>query len=282
MPIPPLRDRLIACLGPAGTYTEDAAIALAGPDARRMLCPSLDDAFRAAESGIADHAVVAVENSNEGSVGRTLDLLATSPLKVRAECSLDIRHQLLTREGTLQGVEWVRGHAQALAQCQQWLCANAPHLKHEAVSSNAEAARLASLDATSAAIASRRAAIEFRLGTVCDGIQDDAVNRTRFLLLGAEDAPWSPQSKTSLILSISNRAGSLYRALEPFEKHGVSMSRLESRPCKRGVWEYLFYIDLVGHRLDEPVAAALRLLDERGTVKLLGSYPSSADPSPES
>lgn len=262
----------VACLGPAGTYSEDATIIYFGKDAPRLLCASLDEAFAAVESGAAQHAVVAVENTNEGAVPRTLDLLATTPLKIKGELSLPIRHHLLSLSGNLDGVTCVRAHAQALAQCHGWLTANAPHLKREAVLSNAEAARMAASDPSAAAIAGARSAAEYGLEVVFSAVQDDALNQTRFLVLSEEDAPPAPNSKTSIIMSVKNEPGALYKGVEPFYHHGVSMSRFESRPSKRGIWEYNFYIDLVGHRLDAGVAAALAQLQERAKVKVLGSY----------
>lgn len=267
----------VACLGPVGTYSEDAAIAYFGPTARRNLFSSLDEIFEAVETGAVHHAVAAVENTNEGSVTRTLDLLAASSAKVCGELSLDIRHNLLTQSGRLESITCVRAHAQALAQCHGWLTARAPHLKREAVLSNAEAARLAATDPTAAAIAGARTASEYGLQVAYAAIQDDALNRTRFLILGPQDAPHSPKSKTSLIISVKNEPGALYKAVEPFYQHGVSMSRFESRPSKRGVWEYLFYIDLVGHRSEPAVASALAALAERAQVKMLGSYPASKE-----
>ena len=266
----------VACLGPVGTYSEDAAIRYFGAASRRLLVPSLDAVFGAVESAQSRNGVVAVENTTEGSVPRTLDLLATTDLKVCGELTLAIHHALMSSAAGLGEIRCVRAHAQALAQCHEWLCLNVPHARREAVLSNAEGARMASRDPTSAAIASARSAAQYSVPVMFPDIQDIAINQTRFLILGRHDEAWTENAKTSLIISVENEPGTLYKALEPFYRHGVSMSRLESRPSRRGVWEYNFYIDLVGHRSDRPIAAALEELGRIATVRMLGSYAASA------
>ncbi|WP_081430478.1 prephenate dehydratase [Polaromonas sp. JS666] len=267
---------LIACLGPVGTYSEDAAILYFGSSSKRLLLPSLDAIFEACESGLASHSVVAVENSTEGAVPRTLDLLYKTELQICGELSLLLRHDLLTQSGQLHGVTRVRAHAQALAQCHGWLSTNAPHLIREAVSSNAEGARLAAQDPTSAAIGGLRSAEEYGLLAAFHAVQDDPNNRTRFFVLSRKDNASEALGvgcKTSIIVSVPNEVGALFRVVEPFARHGVSMSRFESRPVKSGAWDYNFYIDIVGSRLEEKVANALAELQQQGAkVKLLGSY----------
>ena len=271
----------VACLGPVGTYSEDAAIAYFGAASQRLLLPSLDAVFSAVESGVCPHGIVAVENSTEGSVPRTLDLLATADLKVCGELTLPIHHALMSAAETLPDIRCVRAHAQALAQCNTWLSNHLPEARREAVLSNAEGARLASLDPTSAAIASARSANEYGVPVLFADVQDDTTNQTRFLVLGKEDRAWTVNAKTSLIVSVVNQPGTLYQALEPFYRHSVSMSRLESRPSRNAVWEYNFYIDLVGHRSDPAIASALDELGRIATVRLLGSFPASTvDASP--
>jgi chorismate mutase/prephenate dehydratase len=205
-----------------------------------------------------------------------MDLLLASPLRIVAEVSLPIHHSLLTRSGRIDGVQTICAHAQALAQCIGWLNRHHPTLERKAVSSNAEAARLAAADPTVAAIAGDLAVQRYQLQAVATHIQDDPANRTRFLVLVRQDTTPTGRDKTSLVLSVPNRAGAVYHMLAPLAKHGVSMARFESRPAKSGAWEYYFYVDIEGHERDAPVAAALDEL--RGLCafyKSLGSYPAA-------
>lgn len=264
----------VAFLGPAGTFSEQALRLHFGSSVDALACKSFDEIFRAAEAGSVDYGIVPVENSAEGAVNRNLDLLLTSPLKICGEVSLAIAHNLLTRSGTLDGVERVCAHPQALAQCIGWLDRNAPQLRREPVSSNAEGARIAAADPTAAGIASTLAAARWNVQIVARNIQDDPHNRTRFVVLGQADCARSGADQTSLILSVPDRAGAVYALIEPLARHGVSMKRFESRPARQGSWEYYFYIDLLGHREDAEVTAALTELREKAAFfKLAGSYP---------
>jgi chorismate mutase / prephenate dehydratase len=218
--------------------------------------------------------VVPVENSAEGAVSRTLDLLLSTSLLIGGELALPIHHNLMTASGKLDGVKRVCAHPQALAQCQRWLSANAPHLERQAVSSNAEAARMAVDDPTVAAIAGDRAATHYGLGVVFSLIQDDPHNRTRFVIIGRQPTDSSGHDQTSLIVSVKNEAGAVFKLLEPLATHGVSMTRFESRPARAGTWAYYFYIDIEGHRNDASVSAALEELERKAAFfKILGSYP---------
>ncbi len=264
----------VAYLGPAGSFSEQAALEQFGHSITKLPCASFDDVFRAVEAGQANVGMVPVENSTEGSVNRTLDLLLNSPLKVLGERSLGIQHCIMTQSGSLDGVTRVMAHPQALAQCQGWLTQHHPHLVRDAASSNAEAARLAAQDPTVAAIAGAVAAEAWGLKVVESGIQDDPHNRTRFLAVGTQDTLASGQDKTSLILAVPNRAGAVYEMLAPMAENGVSMSRLESRPARTGQWEYYFYVDLLGHQTEPAVQATLAALKQRSAFfKVLGSYP---------
>jgi len=198
----------VAYLGPQGSFSEEAGLAHFGHAITRVRCDSFDEVFRAVEAGQADAGMVPVENSTEGAVNRTLDLLLHSPLRVLGERSLRIHHNLLTKTGTLDGVTRVMAHPQALAQCQDWLTRNQPHLARETASSNAEAARIASLDPTVAAIAGEGAALAWGLQIVAGGIQDDAQNRTRFFAIGQVETLPSGNDKTSMILAVPNVPGS--------------------------------------------------------------------------
>ena len=268
----------IAFLGPAGTFSEEAALGYFGASIERVPCTSIDEVFRSTTAGAADFGVVPVENSTEGVVARSLDLFLHTPLFIIGETSLLVRHNLLRRETSLDGIQTVLAHPQALAQCSAWLGLHLPQAERRPVSSNAEGARLAALDASLAAIASTRAGSEYGLHVVAPAIQDDAHNRTRFAIvtLPAEHPAPRPSGHdcTSLVVSVPNRPGAVHDMLVPLKAHGVSMTRFESRPARSGQWEYYFYIDLEGHPEQPQVAAALRELRAVcAFFKILGAYP---------
>jgi len=271
----------VAVLGPAGTFCEQAALEFFGSSVELIHCANFDQVFQATAAGSAHYGVVGVENSTEGPVTRSLDLLLQTPAQIIGEVSLMVRHHLLRSSNSPEGIEAVVAHPQALAQCQEWLSKHLPQAQRQPVASNAEGARLAASNPSWAALASERAASIFGLHIVNHAIQDDAYNRTRFCIIALPDtipAP-SPSGKdcTSLIISVPNKPGAVHDLLVPLKKHGVSMTRFESRPARTGQWEYYFYIDLHGHAQDANVAAALNEL--RGLCayfKLLGSYPVSA------
>ena len=222
--------------------------------------------------------MVPVENSTEGVVSRSLDLLLASPLHIVGEVSLLVRHHLLRLIDSLDNIEAVYAHPQALAQCQTWLSTHLPDAERRAASSNAEGARLATTNPAWAGIASDRAAAQFALHTAAHGIQDDAFNRTRFVVVCLPQTlpapPASGNDRTSLVVSVANRPGAVHDILMPLKRHGVSMTRFESRPARSGQWEYFFYIDLQGHPSQDNVAAALGELQQLcAFYKVLGSYP---------
>lgn len=266
----------IAYLGPPGTYSHDAVNKHFGRFVAPSPCATIDEVFRAAESGQADYAVVPVENSTEGVVGRTLDLMFQTPLIICGEIRLRVRQNLLTNAAGLADVQRVYSHAQSLAQCVQWLASHLPAVQRVAVASNAEAARLAAGEPGAAAIAGENAAAIYGLAVLARNIEDEPNNTTRFWVLGRQDVPASGRDETSLVMSAPNRPGAVHALLEPFARHGVSMSRLESRPARTGLWEYLFYVDLEGHRTDARVASALAELRLNAPfLKILGSYPAA-------
>jgi len=269
----------VAYLGPAGTFSEQAAVQFFGSSIEHVPCVSFDEVFQAAAAGTAQFGVVPVENSTEGVVTRSLDLLLTSPLHIVGEISLLVRHHLLRKgEGSLQGIEAVLAHPQALAQCQGWLSKHLPNAERRAVSSNAEGARLAAGNPSWAAIASDRAGTEFGLHIAAHAIQDDAFNRTRFAVVCLPQTLAAPQASgkdcVSLVVSVPNRPGAVHDILVPLKQHGVSMTRFESRPARSGQWEYFFYIDVEGHPSQPHVAAALEDLRRLcAFYKVLGTYP---------
>jgi chorismate mutase/prephenate dehydratase len=252
----------VAYLGPAGTFSEEAALGFFGASIVRVPCASIDEVMHATTAGVADFGVVPVENSTEGVVARSLDLFLTTPLFIIGETSLVVRHNLLRRDNALDGIEAVCAHPQALAQCHHWLASHLPEAERRPVSSNAEGARLAGLDGRLAGIASVRAAGEYGLHVVAPAIQDDAHNRTRFAIVTHPQQHPSPKASghdcTSLVVSVTNRPGAVHDMLVPLKNHGVSMTRF----------------DVEGHPDEARVDAALREL--RGACaffKILGTYP---------
>ncbi len=268
----------VAYLGPAGTFSELAALGFFGSSIVRVSCASIDEVFRTTSAGAADFGVVPVENSTEGVVARSLDLFLHTPLFIVGETSLFVRHNLLRKTDSLEGITAVAAHPQALAQCHAWLSHHLPHAERRPVSSNAEGARLASLDDSLAGIASERAGSEFGLHVVAPAIQDDANNRTRFAIVAHPQRHPAPRPSghdcTSLVVSVTNRPGAVHDMLVPLKVHGVSMTRFESRPARSGQWEYYFYIDIAGHPDQPQVDAALRELRAAcAFFKVLGTYP---------
>lgn len=266
----------VAFLGPAGTFSEQAMRQRFGDAVEGVPCASLDDVFRVTESGNVDFGVVPIENSTEGSVTRSQDLFLNTTLQIASEITVPVRHVLMSKTGNLADVKQVMAHPQALAQCTMWLQKNLQGVEVLPVSSNGEAARRASEDPSIGAIGSESAVVLYGLTAVAHAIQDDPMNRTRFLVVGNQRVARCGMDQTSLILGVPDRAGALHELIEPFSRHGVSMKRFESRPARRqGGWEYYFYIDLTGHREDENVQRALDELKSRAAFfKWLGSYPS--------
>ena len=269
----------VAYLGPAGTFSELAALGYFGASIVRVPCASIDEVVRTTPAGAADFGVVPVENSTEGVVARSLDLLLTTPLFLIGETSLFVRHNLLRTENSLAGIRAVCAHPQALAQCHGWLSYHLPDVERRPVASNAEGARLAAHDGALAAVASERAASEYGLRVVAPAIQDDPHNRTRFVIVTHPERHPAPKASghdcTSLVVSVNNRPGAVHDMLVPLKEHGVSMTRFESRPARSAdQWEYYFYIDLQGHPDEPKVAAAMTgLRAVCSFFKLLGSYP---------
>lgn len=267
----------VAYLGPAGTYSEAAARKHFGNAPAFSPLATIDDVFRAVETERVDYGIVPVENSTEGAVGLTLDLLLDSPARICGEVKLPIHHQLLSRASTTAALTHLYSHAQSIAQCHEWLNRNLPDVRRVAVSSNAEAARLAAEDNTACAIAGETAQALYGLNRLAENIEDDPNNTTRFLVISRHDASASGIDRTSLVCSSRNQPGAMYELLEPLARHEVGMSKLQSRPAAGGKWEYVFYIDLDGHVEEKRISDALQELRERACfVKVLGSYPKAA------
>lgn len=265
----------VAFLGPHGTFTEEAATKHFGHGATLSPLTTIGGVFREVESGGAHYGLVPVENSSEGVVSHTLDRFLGSELVIVGEVELRIRHALASQARGLEGVERVYSHQQGLSQCRAWLDTHMPYAQRLPVSSTAEAARLASLDAGAAAIASEAAAERYELPLLQLRIEDHHGNTTRFLVLGYRSPPRSGRDKTSMVVSSANRTGLLFQLLEPLARNGIDMTRIESRPARQqGVWEYVFFIDVQGHAEDERLGGALSEMRTRASLfRILGSYP---------
>ncbi len=267
----------VAFLGPAGTYSEQAVWQQFGQAINGVPCVSIDEVFRSVEAGTADFGVVPVENSTEGTVNRTLDLLLQTTLTISGEVALPVHHSLMTQSGSMEGIRRICAHSQALAQCQAWLNQHYPDIARQAVASNGEAARMVSEDAGVAAIAAEAAAKRYGIAIAHAHIQDDPHNRTRFFVIGSLQPGPCGRDQTSLVLSVPNKPGAVYELLAPLARHGVSMTRFESRPARTGRWDYYFYVDVEGHAQDSRVAQALdELQSQAAFFKVLGSYPHAA------
>lgn len=267
----------VSFLGPAGTYTQAAVIKHFGQAVKSMDVKTIADVFRVVEQGKAHFGVVPVENSTEGVITHTLDCFATSHLKVCGEVQLPISHQLLSNADGLTAVKKVYAHSQALAQCRNWLERYIPEAEIISANSNAEAAVIASENPQAAAIASDMAAKLYGINTLAAGIEDEKNNTTRFLIVGNHSFAASGDDKTSIMVSTPNKVGSLFDLLRPLYEHGVDMTRIESRPSRQTNWDYVFFIDLRGHKDDPAVSAALNELEAKSAFfKLIGSYPVGA------
>jgi chorismate mutase/prephenate dehydratase len=264
----------VAFLGPQSTFTHVAAMEQFGLSAQLVAQKSIPSVFEEVERGRAHYGVVPVENSTEGVVNHTLDMFIGSDLKVIAEILLEISHDLLSQTGKLEQVQKVVSHPQALAQCRHWLDENLPDTPQMDVASTAAAAQLAAEDESVAAVASHAAARQYGLQVAKAKIEDNSNNFTRFLVIGRKTPEASGRDKTSILFSVRDEPGILYRMLEPFSKRDINLVKIESRPMKQKAWEYIFFLDLVGHVEDPEISAAIEEL--RGHchfLKVLGSYP---------
>jgi chorismate mutase/prephenate dehydratase len=266
----------VGFLGPEGTFTQQAVFKQFGHSVRALPLTSIEEVFHEVEAGTADFGVVPIENSSEGTVNNTLDMFLTSPLGICGEVELRIHHNLMGRMTALGEVQRICAHPQALAQCRGWLAENFPGVEKVPVSSNAEGARRARDEEGTAAIGPTAAAELYGLNILVPEIEDRADNTTRFLVIGRKGSAPSGQDKTTLLVSgaHTDAPGALFRLLEPLAKHGISMTRIESRPSRRRKWDYVFFIDVEGHAASEPLATALgQLKGQASLCRVLGSYP---------
>ncbi|NLW96871.1 prephenate dehydratase [Luteimonas wenzhouensis] len=264
----------IGYLGPEGTFSQQAVHKHFGHSARGLPLVSIEEVFDEVAAGNADFGVVPVENSGQGTIQSTLDMFLTSPLKICGEVELRVHQYLLSRTGHIEDIERVYSHGMSLAQCKNWLRQNLPGVHKEAVSSNAEAVRRAKKSDDAAAIAGENAAHVYGMKVVAGPIEDRNDNTTRFLVIGRASFPPSGNDRTSLMVSIRDQPGALYRILEPLARRDISMNRIESRPAHAALWQYAFFIDVAGHADESPLKDALAEIDDfAGDVRVLGSYP---------
>ena len=264
----------VGFLGPEGTFSQQAVHKHFGHSAKGLPLASVEEVFEEVASGVADFGVVPVENSGQGTIQSTLDMFLTSPLKICGEVELRVHQYLMSRTGRVEDVELVFSHGLSLAQCRNWLRRNLPTAEKHAVASNAEAARRARNADDTAAIAGENAAHVYGLKLISGPIEDESDNTTRFLVIGRGAFPPSGNDRTSLMVSIRDRPGALYRILEPLARRDISMNRIESRPDHGGLWQYAFFIEVVGHADESPLKDALAEVgDQAGEVRVLGSYP---------
>lgn len=266
----------VSYLGPTGTFSEEAARKKFGDNVNYITTNSIDEVFNMVHSNESNYGIVPVENSTEGAVSRTLDLFLTKDLKICGEVYLPVHHNLLSKSKSLKTIKKVYAHGQSLAQCHDWLMNNLPNVITHPALSNAEGARLASKDKNAASIASIRAAKEFSLNVLKTNIEDDIKNTTRFLVIANQDIKKSGKDKTSIVVATKNKPGAIADLVAPFAKNKVSMTKLESRPARVGMWEYVFFIDLEGHVEDSKIRKSLIEVEQRSSfLKILGSYPRS-------
>ena len=264
----------VAFLGPEGTFTQQAVFKHFGHAVKAIPAATINEIFSAVESNYCQFGVVPVENSTEGVISHTLDRFLTSPLKICGEVEIRVHQNLMGHASSLTDITEVYSHQQSLAQCRQWLDKHLPHARLTAVSSNAEAARLASINKQAAAIAGKVAAEVYNLTIIEKNIEDEPNNTTRFIIIGQQLSSPTGNDKTSLVVSTGNQPGALHKILEPFAKFGIGMVHIESRPSRQGLWDYVFFIDVEGHSEDKVIAQALdSVKDNVQMFKLLGSYP---------
>jgi chorismate mutase/prephenate dehydratase len=265
----------VAFLGPKATFTHLAAIKHFGSSCHLIPKDSINEVFDEVDKGRVDYGVVPIENSIEGVVNYTIDMFLDTNLKISGEVFVPVSLHLMSRESSLEEVKRVYSHRHALAQARKWLSENLPWAELIEVSSTAKAAEIASREPGSGAVASEAASLLYDLNILAKNLQEVARNFTRFLVVGKRDSEYpSGRDKTSIMFSTKHRAGALFKALQPFAVYDVNLTKIESRPTKKRPWEYVFFVDLEGHRKDERVAKALKELEESCSfLKVLGSYP---------
>jgi len=265
----------VAFLGPEGTFTQAAALKHFGHSAVTLPMSAIDEVFREVESGSVNYGVVPVENSTEGVVNHTLDNFMGSNLKICGEVELRIHQNLMVSDVTkVDSITRIYSHSQSLAQCRKWLDSHYPGVERIAVNSNAEAAKRLRGEWNAAAIGGEMAADLYDLKIIADKIEDQPDNSTRFLIIGTQEVPASGDDKTSVVVAMRNEPGALHDLLEPFHRHNIDLTRVETRPSRTGAWNYVFFIDFTGHVDEAATKAVLEEVGQRASdLKILGSYP---------
>ena len=263
----------IAYLGPEATFTHLAAIKKFGSQVEYTSCDSISEVFREVEITRADYGVVPVENSTEGVVSHTLDMFINSDLKICSEVSLDISHNLMSNS-SLKSIKKVYSNPQVFGQCRIWLNAHLPGVELIEVATTSKAAEIVSREKNACAIASVLAAKKYKLKIIAKDIEDSATNITRFLVIGQNIPSPTTKDKTSIMFYIRDRVGALHDILSYFKKHGVNLTKIESRPSKRKAWDYYFFIDMLGHYQQADIKSVLKAIEKDCiSLKVLGSYP---------
>ena len=263
----------IAALGQRGSYTNIAARKIFGSQVEYISCQYIGEIFQKVESGECDYGVVPIENSTEGAVTATFDLLVDSELNICRQGMLEIRHNLLSHK-RLDQIKTIYSNSQVFDQCRNWLTQNLPKAGRIFVASTTDAALMAAQHKHSAAIASQETSEIYNIPILRKGIQDIAHNTTRFLVLGTQDTAPTGNDRTSILFSIKDKVGALYSMLKPFYINKINLTKIESRPSKKKAWDYYFFVDLEGHRQDPSVKRALHQLEDMCKyLKILGSYP---------
>ncbi|WP_022852250.1 prephenate dehydratase [Limisalsivibrio acetivorans] len=264
----------VGYLGPEGTFTNLAAIKNFGLSAELVPVRSIPEVFDSVERGRLDYGIIPIENSLEGVVNHTLDMFVDSSLRICGEVFIEVSHHLMSQSGKIKDIKKIYSHSHAIAQCRKWLGENLNDIPVYEVNSTAKAAEMAANDPECAAIASEMAEMLYNLRIVERSIEDSSNNFTRFLIIGDFDPQATGNDKTSIVFSVAHQPGALYTALHEFAEHNISMTKIESRPSRKKAWEYVFYVDIDGHKDEEPVKGVLANFNTNVQyMKVLGSYP---------
>jgi chorismate mutase/prephenate dehydratase len=269
----------VAFLGPEATFSHQAAISLFGHSAAFLSAETIERVFDLVEKRICERGVVPIENSYEGSIGASMDLLYRYELKISAELFLRIRHHLLSKEDDINAIRCLYSHPMATAQCHSWIKANLPNVVVKETESTSLATKQAADEKHAAAVGSQLSALHHGLKILKEDIEDNPQNITRFLAIGKSPARPTGRDRTSILLTLRDEPGALYGVLEPFARRNINMTRIESRPMKTRNWEYLFFVDFEGHEEDSNVREAIKEMAGRcAFLKRLGSFPAGGDP----
>ncbi len=264
----------VAFFGPEFTFTHTASLRKFGSSVDYMPCDSISEVFSEVEKENANYGVVPIENSTEGAVNHTMDMMVDSPLVICSEIYSRIVHNLLSKSKSIEEIEVVYSHPQVFGQCRRWLEKNLPKADLKESSSTSRAAELAASEKNAASISTSMAAEKFGLNVISESIQDRSINITRFLVIGTDPSRSSGHDKTSIVFSVKDRPGVLHDMLLPFKNENINLTKIESRPSKKGLWKYYFFIDLEGHSSNDKVKKVLNDLENKCQfLKLLGSYP---------